>query len=287
MHYDRRIRRQRWPMSHPLIEVFRLAECFRQYFEAVPATTPEQKRAAYRIRHAVYCTEFGWLEKSPSGHEEDEYDADALHLLIRTRHDGEFVGCIRIVRPVHSNTDYPLPFEKACRQTLWPDRLAFDQVPRDRIGEVSRLAVVARYRRRRGEQEAPVVIHDDHFGGDKMPRFPYIPVGLYLGMVAVAELNGIERLFLLTDERLTLHFRRLGLNLVQIGPAIDHHGIRIPSMMDVEAVVAGFNRLTRPLYRHIHQETAEALGVHNAQRAPATVCPPAAAARVPAEIPLR
>ncbi|HEY1327423.1 MAG TPA: PEP-CTERM/exosortase system-associated acyltransferase [Casimicrobiaceae bacterium] len=225
---------------------------FRRYFAAVPALTDELKRAAYRIRHEVYCEDLGYEPVRADGMETDAYDAHAEHCLLKGVSDPSFVGCIRLV---FGRSDAPLPFEQLCASTLDRSIVEPARLPRDRIAEVSRLAVIRRYRRRRGEAARPGGdIDDNDFGTPDRPRFPYIPVGLYLGMIAQARRHGIETLFVLTEPRLASHLSRLGVRITRIGGAVEHRGARVPSMLRVAEVIDGFGALVRPLYEVIAGE---------------------------------
>lgn len=57
------------------------------------------------------------------------------------------------------------------------------------------------------------------------PASLYIPVGLYLGLLAAAELHDIEHLFTLTEARLARHLSALGFRIHLIGQA-EHRGKR-------------------------------------------------------------
>ncbi len=59
------------------------------------------------------------------------------------------------------------------------DQSIVDSLPRDRIGEVSRLAVISRFRQRKGDMKASVTISSDDYGTIDQPRFPFMPIGLY------------------------------------------------------------------------------------------------------------
>jgi N-acyl amino acid synthase of PEP-CTERM/exosortase system len=109
--------------------------------------------------------------------------------------------------------------------------------------------VIRQYRRRKGEAARPGGdIDDNDFGTPDRPRFPYIPVGLYLGMIAQARRHGIETLFVLTEPRLANHLSRLGVRITRIGGAVEHRGARVPSMLRVNDVIDGFGAFVRPLF---------------------------------------
>ena len=239
-----------------LPEIFNLGKAFKQYFEIVPAFSPALKDEVFRIRHQVYCEELAFEPPRPDRRESDQYDAHSLHVLIRSVQINEFIGCTRIVRARPDDPYSPLPFEKACAATL--DRSIIDpaKLPRDAIGEISRLAVIARFRKRKGEEKYAVGLVEN-YGTLTQPRFPYIPAGLYLGTIELARVNGIDTLFCLTEERLVNHLRKLGVNLQGIGGPVELHGSRIPSMMSASAIIKNFNFLVRPLYRTVAAEIAQ------------------------------
>ena len=151
--------------------------------------------------------------------------------------------------------DTPLPFETTCAHTI--DRRIIDpaRLDRRRIAEVSRLAVRSAYRRRKGEQHVAVAIQDeDYASAARQPRFPYIPVGLYLGVVALAARNDIDTLFVLTEPRLASHFSKLGVEIKQIGGPVEHRGTRVPSMMDVQSIIKGLRFMVKPIWRVIQEQ---------------------------------
>jgi len=146
------------------------------------------------------------------------------------------------------DVDAPLPFEILCRDTI--DRSIIDPARLDRthIGEISRLAVRSRYRRRRGEEHVSVGIGEEDFGSNDNPRFPYIPIGLYLAATALAKHLNIEWVFVLTEPRLASHLGKLGLEITQIGPPVEHRGARVPSMFNTERTLKSMRALIRPIW---------------------------------------
>jgi len=51
------------------------------------------------------------------------------------------------------------------------------------------------------------------FGSPAHPRFPFLPVGLYHGTMALAERHGIEKVFVITEPRLAAHLAKLGFDI--------------------------------------------------------------------------
>jgi N-acyl amino acid synthase of PEP-CTERM/exosortase system len=241
-----------------LPEFLNLGAGFSKYFRALPALDDDLRRTVFRIRHAVYCEELGYEPVRDNGLECDVFDQRSVHCLLQSVTSGEYVGCVRIVLTDRVNPEQALPFEALCSGSI--DRAIVDPAILDRtkIAEVSRLAVIARYRRRRAEQKLPLGLDDSDFGTPDRPRFPYIAVGLYLGMLAQARRLGIGTLFMLTDRRLAKQLARLGVGLRTIGQPIEHRGMRYPSMMSVQEVIEGFSFFVRPLFAVIAGEINEA-----------------------------
>ena len=242
-----------------LPEILKLRSTFTQHFEIVPAVSDALKDEVFRIRHQVYCEELAFEPRRPNKRESDEFDAQSLHMLIRNVQTRQFIGCTRIIRARPDDPQQLLPFERSCAKAI--DRSIVDpaKLPRGSIAEVSRLAVISPYRRRKGESKMTVPMSDADFVMVIHPRFPFIPVALYLGTVELARLHGIETLFVLTEARLANHFKRLGVQIQSIGAAIEHRGQRIPSMMSTSAIVNNLRMIFRPLYRTIAKEVAVGL----------------------------
>jgi len=239
-----------------LPDFLNLGAGFTKYFRISGAVDDDLRRAAYRIRHSVYCEELGYEPLREDGLESDAFDARSVHCLLQAKDTGEYIGCVRLV--LAGAETVALPFESLCHDVI--DRSILDPatLDRTRIAEVSRLAVIGRYRRRRGEQKQPVGLDESDFGTPDRPRFPYIAAGLYLGMVAQAQRHGIETLFMLTERRLAKQLTRLGVTLKPIGTPIEHRGLRYPSMMSVSEVIDGLSFFVRPLFSVIAAEIDDA-----------------------------
>jgi N-acyl amino acid synthase of PEP-CTERM/exosortase system len=236
-----------------------LAESFNRFFRMAPASSEAEKNDVFFIRHDVYARELGFEPVRPDQRESDAYDAHSLHCLMRTAEAvPRLVGCARVVLTNPQAPEALLPFEKACRDSL--DRSVIDPsaLPRGRIAEVSRLAVLSDFRRRRGEQQREVTIDVGDFGDSTQPRFPYIPVGLYMASVMLAAQQGVEHLFTLTEPRLAEHFSKLGVKIRPIGAPVEHRGMRVPSVIHVPEVEGSIRLMIRPLWKAVaaHMQAA-------------------------------
>lgn len=240
-----------------------LGGTFSQLFELSPALDPASIELVHRVRHEVYCRDLGWEPVRENGLEIDAYDSHSVHCLLRRRDTGAAVGCTRLILTRPDAPQEPLPFEESCRDVI--DRSLVDprSLPRDTVGEVSRLAVMNTFRHRKGEANTPASISEEDFEsrGDT-PRFPFIPVSLYLGAAAIARHLGIEHVFVLTEPRLASHFTRIGFDIHSIGGTIEHRGTRMPSVLSSSKVVAGLRPLIKPLYEVIEDSVEAAFRSH-------------------------
>jgi N-acyl amino acid synthase of PEP-CTERM/exosortase system len=240
------------------LELLNLRRGFSKYFRYVPALTPELAQEVYRIRHKVYCEDLKFEAVRQDGQETDAYDAHSLYGMVQSIDTQEYVGCARLILPNSANPAQLFPVEISCRSTIDKAKFDGDSVPRHKLAEVSRLAVIAAYRRRKGENKLPAPVSDESFGTAQQPRFPYIPVALYFGCAALARKCGIDRVLVLTEPRLASHFRKLGMNIQEIGTGVEHRGYRVPSVINAKSFPDDIQLALRPLYRLIEEEVETA-----------------------------
>jgi N-acyl amino acid synthase of PEP-CTERM/exosortase system len=232
-----------------------LGHSYRSYFAIGPAVDETSTNDAFYIRHDVYARELGFEPTRADQRETDKYDERSIHCVLRTSAmPSKLVGCARVVFAAKDDPAALLPFEVTCRAVLHRHVVDPESLPRDKIGEVSRLAVLSEFRRRKGESGVAAKIDGGDFGNDQQPRFPFIPVSLYMGAVMLAERQGIEYLFTLTEPRLAEHFAKLGVHITQIGDPIEHRGQRVPSMLTVHGMYENLRPLIKPLWHAIREQ---------------------------------
>jgi len=119
-----------------------LGEGFKSHFDILPALDDTTRSQVYAVRHEVYCEDLHYEPVRPNRRESDEYNRHSVHCLMRTTDDTRtLVGCTRLVLARPEDPYYPFPFEVACRANLPRHAVDSRKLPRDRITEVSRLAV--------------------------------------------------------------------------------------------------------------------------------------------------
>lgn len=244
---------------------------YRRYFRVLAADTQEFLDAVYRIRYGVYCEELGYENKDqfPDGREKDEYDDHSLHCLLMHRPSGQYIGCVRLVLAPQKDSRTPFPFELACRDQLYNGIMESELAHREQFGEISRLAVVSRFRRRKGEYVTPAAIGEEELERSREERriAPYVALCLSLGAAAMGLSCGLRGVFALMEPRLERHLRNQGIGFRQIGQKVDYRGLRIPFFITREDLYAGLPPSGWALLEVIQEDLAEALSGYGIRHA--------------------
>lgn len=229
-----------------------LAQHFDEYFEVVPVHDDAGRREVFRLRYAVYCEELAYEDKHvfPDGEERDGLDDDSRFALLRHRATGRGVGCVRLI--VNARTpELRFPFETVCADRLDSALIDLAALDRNRVGEISRLAVHQDFRRRKGESETPegATESDGNFGGNR--RYPVIAMGLFLSATALAMNGGLDQVVVLMEPRLARLLGSCGIRFTQIGEVIDHHGRRGPFRITRRELLENLNPDSELLLRRL------------------------------------
>ncbi|WP_162617928.1 PEP-CTERM/exosortase system-associated acyltransferase [Salinicola halophilus] len=213
-------------------------ERFWDHFEFVLALTPAQKREVYALRYNVYTGEFGHqMPGAPAqALEFDAFDACALHCLVRDRHTGETVACIRVVSPGSAEAGLAtLPVETHAEGYFSHADLIPTKLPRETICEVSRAAILGRYRKRLGGER----VEADGCGEPgAIPHAEAIRVASLLGgavycaSTVMIELVERRHAFALMEPRLARLLGRFGLRFERVGELQPFNGVRAAYYID-------------------------------------------------------
>lgn len=230
------------------------SESLTSFFGFSRASTPEQCSQVYGIRYAVYCREFGYErpEDCQGEEETDPYDRNAHHCLLQHLDSGQPAGCVRLVAP-----DDPfcegrllLPVERRFADCLAAGRFHPASFPREQICEISRLAVLSAFRRRRGEEKSPLGDPEGLvFRPEEIRAFPLLAVGLFLAATALVGMERRYHVFAMMEPRLARLLARSGLEFQQIGAITDFRGQRAPFYIDQRVAE---RRMVPPLKRLYH-----------------------------------
>ncbi len=223
------------PMNHTSI-----TSLFDHYFSVVPADTEELIKEVYRIRHQVYCEELGFEEQRANHLEFDDFDLHSSHCLLFHKASNNYAGCVRLVLTNDDSPEFKFPFEHTCQVN--DDFQLLSEQPRSRFGEISRLAITADFRRRRGEATKPDGGSEsiDASNDDERRRFPSVALGLYIAITAMGLKQGLEGVFAMMEPRLARQLRRFGFHFDQVGDTVEHRGKRAPFFISRESL---FNKL--------------------------------------------
>lgn len=233
-----------------------IAEQFAERFALRVANTPEMREEVYRIRYQVYCQELGYEPpgRFPDGKETDEFDERSLHCLLEYLPSGMYIGCVRLVFVNPDDPNDRFPFERTCGSTL---QIELNESVRPYYCEVSRLAVIGAFRKRKGEATTTSGLiytedNDTPVAREKR-RFPLIAPSLFLACTSLVLNLGLES-FTLMEPRLARHLRTFGMPSTQIGSLIEHRGKRAPYMMKPREIVESIGLEALELFQAIDEK---------------------------------
>ena len=234
-----------------------LAANFERNFSMLLADSEPLRDRVFQLRCQVFCNELGYGMDQRDGLEADSYDPRSIHCLLHHRPSGTDAGCVRLVQPMERGGG--LPFEKFGLRYVDRHLLDWKQLDPTRCCELSRLAVAATFRRRRGEAEHAdgVAAVEDINTSNAHRRFPFIAISLYYAMIAMILERGYENIFLVIEPRLQRHVARYGIRLQQVSPEFDYFGQRAVFHTDREQLHQEMVRWKTEwfdLYGNVHQQ---------------------------------
>ncbi|WP_017444343.1 PEP-CTERM/exosortase system-associated acyltransferase [Gayadomonas joobiniege] len=225
---------------------------FFKYLKPELAIDEGLKQATFRVRHQVYCSELNFLPISEDGHEKDEFDKHSIHSVIRHKESGDIMGTVRLV--LSSDPSEKLPIEAFCLNSIDNKEVHPNDFPREKICEISRLAIPENFRRRNVDKHngaATGAINESTYSEAELRCFPFIAVGLYLTCASIANQKGIEHCFVMMEPRLARSLKFVGISFKQIGPIVNFHGRRAPyyisHAMLMRELSPGFRRLMKKI----------------------------------------
>ena len=217
-----------------------------------------EREKVFRLRYKVYCQEWGFEkhEDNPKGMETDRYDSHSVHFSAKIN-EGDIVGTIRLI------LDSPegFPIENNCDLEIRGDK-----IPRERLAEISRLAISRDCRRRSedkfiygpDEDRRSVGSYDfkevtyrsgtarEMYASSRRGEWPAydrrwrheILIGLCKAAYHESKRKGLTHWYAIMTKGLHYLLSRYGIEFQPIGGPVDYHGIRTPYLAEMKRVEA-------------------------------------------------
>ncbi|MBA6265156.1 MAG: PEP-CTERM/exosortase system-associated acyltransferase [Colwellia sp.] len=220
---------------------------FTQFLKPQYASTEDLRREVFKIRHNVYCNELAFENPKDDHMELDEFDPRSTLALIQHKPSDKYTGCVRII---HSNcANELLPIEKLCNDVIQSKDFNPQMFNRAEICEVSRLAVMADFRRFSGS-----TIGETNYSESELRSFPFIAIGLYMIACILMIEKGIKHAFVMMEPRLARSMKLVGIKFLQIGDPIQYHGLRAPYYISPEIFLENLRSDLKDLYKEIKKD---------------------------------
>lgn len=222
-----------------------LVDAFDEYFEIIPANTPELQKEVFGLRYQVYCQEVNIPDfepwKFPHELESDEYDARSAHYLMRHRPTGKIAGTVRLILADPDDPNRPFPIEVAAARYF--DRSVVDpaKLPRRHVAEISRLVLAKDFRSRKGERRMPYGATNNTRASsvrEDRRHFPHPILGLFVAVYHLSAEYGITHIYAGMEPVLNRLLARFALDLMPIGPLVKYHGARQPYLGVADKMLA-------------------------------------------------
>ncbi len=210
--------------------------------------------AVYRLRYQVYVEEWGFEspDDHPEGLEKDVFDQHSIHLYACSAAEDNIIGTARIIM----GSDRPFPIE----QHFDLNDSAIN-APRNKIAEISRLAISKEFRRRAIDrfifskdhshseaQELQQTMPSSSVEGERRKCEHELIRGIYLLLYRESLQVGLTHWYAVMARGLQVILGRWGIPFKQIGPEQEYHGLRAPYALSI-----------RDLEKHLEKKNPELL----------------------------
>ena len=221
-----------------------LAAAYDRHFSVQSCDTPALLDQAHRLRYQVYCVENPFEDPAANadGRERDGYDGRSIHSLLSHRGTGHLVGAVRLILPCAEAPERSFPMQEVCKDPALADPRVF---PATRAAEVSRFCVSKDFRRRLGESRYADVGEAEARAraAEERRLMPYVTLGLIRGLVRMSVEHGVRHWAIVVEPPLLRLLKTLGFVFQEIGPLVEHHGVRQPCHSDLKQLLEGVRRL--------------------------------------------
>jgi len=235
-------------------------------FDLIKADSLHLKRVCYRLRYQTYCVENAFEDPTAfiDNFEADDYDERSLHGFIVFWPTGMPIGTVRLILP-SKNGEPDVPFALFCGQPGIADERDF---PFSQMAEISRFSISQQYLRSASQEIDGARPRSDAQGLPQaiVSRDSAI-VALIRLFVGFAAESGVQYFCALMQKSLLRRVRGVGIYFDPVGPEIEFHGLRQPSLIKISTMLARVKRERPDVWRAITNDGALAAAFAPGRRA--------------------
>jgi N-acyl amino acid synthase of PEP-CTERM/exosortase system len=206
----------------------------------IPANTAALRQEVYKLRYQVYCVEKGFEDEKnyPDGMEYDQYDAHSCHYLIRHRGTGCYMATTRLILPNKKNPHALFPMEVYCQVE---NTQSLKNIRRSHLAELSRFCILKQFRRRVNKRRLLVTdnLDESRFSPEEKDSFTHITLALFACAVKMSAEHNIHYWYGIMNPASKRIASALGIQVVDMGPLVDYHGIRLPCAIKIADLLQG------------------------------------------------
>lgn len=232
---------------------------FDENFRVCFADTPFGVALHQRIRYQVFCLDKGFEDPDAfsATRETDAWDARSAHFIVQDLNSRQWVAATRLVLP-RPQMDLPVQKTADLHATLCSDL-------GDAVGEISRFCIISQRSSVSAQtgsaalaatRPSPNSLEEWGIGMVRQRQQFEVTMGMIRAVVIYALKRGMQHSYVLITDAFARMLRKMGVILHQIGPAVDHRGMRTPYVIELrESVLSMSNRSTsaRKLFKRSRQ----------------------------------
>lgn len=224
------------------IEHHSFTSAYNKTFELIHCDSDELKDKTYRMRHRIYCQEYGHECPVAEGSylEHDQFDERAVHFMLRHKISNEITGSLRVILPNDERPGESFPAQQQCDHPfLQSDSNAV------RVCEISRFCMAPRFRQRAIDGDYLSSYHaPDNGDGHSIKnvlfarrRISYPQAALLRGAFETALGARIMDCIWMVEQKHLPSLQQIGFDYRILGPHLDHHGGVQPLIFNIKHVL--------------------------------------------------
>ena len=225
-----------------------ISNIFHSVFNVEMATSPDAINEVFQVRYQVYCIDRPFEDPNcfVDNREHDSYDPRSAHALIRYRATGQSVATVRLVMAGDRADQVDFPMEGPCAHRMTRQaQEAIANANRNRIAEISRMAVSREFRKRLNEDKTAAGVSEEASYSDSengKRAVPFISLGLFAAILEMSVKHGITHWMAVMEPAQLRLLKRFGVEFDHVGPVMEYHGLRRPAFTEAASLVDRIKR---------------------------------------------